>query len=398
MMQRIRMLLLPLAQGWAFWTILAAFAVVFLPSLARAANEVAPQPDTLSQMLTAFHDKAREWGDVAQSGALSLFRILLILDVGWMGIRMALKQASVKEIATEFIKLLLFAGFMYALVLHYADWASSIIEGLTGLAVRAGAPIAEPAAILGKAIELVATVFDNLPWSYKSLGFIICCIVICICFALIAAQVMLVKCESYIVLNAGMILLGFGGSQFTRNFATNFIRYALSVAVKLYVMQMLVYLGMDFFKNMVNTTVNVQSLLVIIGMAVVFLALVQSIPDIVSGIINGSHVSTGQAINSAVTAVSAGTIAATKGVVNATGGGVRGVSALQEAAGYANAEGATGLKKAGHMASTIYRAAKASRAPSFAQSVASNVKAQHEAFKMEQSAADSTADSSGEGK
>ena len=236
---------------------------------ASAAGTINPQPDVISQMLSTFHDKARQWGDVAQGAALHLFRVLLIIDISWMGIRLVLKGTDVKEITVELIRLLLFAGFMYALVIHYDEWGPSIINGMTELAVKAGAPNAEPAAVLGMSMQFISMVFENLSWGFEGLGLIICCIVFCICFALITAQMVLVKCESYIVLNAGMILLGFGGSQFTKDFATNFIRYALGVAVKLYVMQMLVFLGMDFFKDITKLSITMQSFFVLIGLAIV---------------------------------------------------------------------------------------------------------------------------------
>ncbi len=363
------------------------FVVLFVPT-PLFAEAISNEPDVLSDILLKFHDTASAWSSVIKGKALGLFRVLLIIDVAWMGIRMALKPANIKEIFVEFIKLLLFAGVMYALVVHYKEWATSIIVWLTDIAVETGAPNAEPVAIFGAAINLVTNVFDNISFGNisKSFGLIVSSIVICICFALIAAQIVLVKCESYIVLNAGMILLGFGGSQFTKDFATNFIRYALGVAVKLYIMQLLVALGMEFISDLTNSKSEMQDLLVVIGAAIVLLALVQSLPDIASGIINGSHVSTGQAINSAVTAVSTATMAAVSGGASAATNAASGVSTLREAAKYANAEGATGLGKARHMAGTIQGAVQATRTPSFAKSVASNVKAQHEMFKMDQAA------------
>ena len=58
------------------------------------------------------------------------------------------------------------------------------------------------------------------------------------CFALMTAQIVMIKCEAYIAMNAAVLLLGFGGSSLLKEYAINTMRYALSVAFKLFVMQL----------------------------------------------------------------------------------------------------------------------------------------------------------------
>lgn len=223
------------------------FTCVLAPSLVFAGDT--PQPDTLSRIVDYFYTQTKSWASVIEGKAISLFAILLLIDVAWLGIRLAIKRSSITETLTEFTQLILFAGFMYGLITHYTDWTASFVEGLLGVAKDIGAPKAEPAAIFGTGISLISTAFSKISYTNLSVsvGLVISSIIICICFAMISAQLILVRCESYIVLNAGMILLGFGGSAFTKEFAFNFMKYALSVAVKLYVMQLLVALGLSFF-------------------------------------------------------------------------------------------------------------------------------------------------------
>ena len=53
--------------------------------------------------------------------------------------------------------------------------------------------------------------------------------------------------ESYFVISSGVILMGFGGSQWTNQFAINIIRYAVSVGAKLFMVQLVIGLrSVDF--------------------------------------------------------------------------------------------------------------------------------------------------------
>ena len=69
------------------------------------------------------------------------------------------------------------------------------------------------------------------------------------CFALMTAQIVLIKCEAYIAMNAAVLLLGFGGSSLLKEYAINTMRYALSVAFKLFVMQLVLGIGMSFISD-----------------------------------------------------------------------------------------------------------------------------------------------------
>lgn len=289
------------------------------------------------------------------------------------------------DIIASFVRLLIFASFMLAMVVYYKDWANMVISGLSDIAKELGADASSPSEIFGVGLSLALTIFDEVSaWEpINSVVFMIYALVIVVLFSLIAAQVLLVKCEAYIVLNAGAILLGFGGSSITKNYAINFLRYSLSVAVKLFVMQLLVLLGKNFIDEFNVSSSEYKELAVIIGLAIVLVALVNSIPDIVSGIINGSHVSTGSAITGAATAVATGAMAAMSAMKSAGMGAVQGASAMKGAYDYAKAAGASGpVGVASHMAGTLGSAVKSSREPTRMEKINSAVQTHFESFKM----------------
>lgn len=353
------------------------------------AADATQDANILSSITLKFQSKATLWSRALQAYAFALFRILLIADVCLMGIRLALKQAEIQEVLVEFIRLILFAAFMFTVVCFHKEWANDIIQGLGKIAeIDLGAPPMEPGSIFWAGLEVVNKIWKEISFfsnPINGLGYVIFGIALTIIFALITAQVVLIKCEAYIVLNAGTILLGFGGSRLTKDYAINFLRYSLAIAVKLFVMQLLVSLAISFTNDLSTAPATYEDLAVVIGASIVLLALTMVIPDICAGIINGSHVNTGQAITSAVTAVSTATMALTNAVKQA-GGAKNAVDAIREANKFANDSGASGVGKAAHMAKSLHGAAKAAKSPTFGEDVASGLRAQREAFNMEQEA------------
>ncbi|MBI9112338.1 P-type conjugative transfer protein TrbL [Maridesulfovibrio ferrireducens] len=372
-----------------FSVLLLAF---FYSDLAFAddAEKTTQNLDFPSKLLSEIETAAKTWGPAIQRYSLSLFKSLLIIEIAWMGIQAILKGSDLQQILAEFVLLIIYACFMLAILYHYEEWANALIKSFGSVATKTGAPKISPKDIFIYGIIIIGNMLNtlsvlNIP---LSIGIIFCCLIIAITFTLITAQIVMVKCEAFIVLNAGAILLGFGGSKFTKDYAINFLRYALSVAVKLFVLQLLLGMSMNFIEKF--TSVNTKSfadIFLVICSSILILALVKSIPDIVSGIVNGSHVSTGSALTSAFSAVGIGTMTAMQGLKAAGGGiidGKRGVDAVREGANMASSQGATGFAKAAQTVKNLGGAMRDNIGSSGMGNIRSSIKARHEAFKMEQ--------------
>ncbi|NDV24842.1 P-type conjugative transfer protein TrbL [Desulfovibrio sp. JC022] len=368
---------------WAGF-VLILLLIVFMGADAHAATSATDDTQILSRIATEFHAKAGKWEGLLTEHAKVLFRILLILDVCFLGIRVATKQTEVDEALAEFIMLILYAGLMFAILIYYKEWTNQIIIGLSKTAQELGAPPVTAGSIFLAGVQVFDTMLASMSWDIaKSAGLVLVAIAICISFSMIAAQVILVKCEAYIVLNAGIILLGFSGSKITRDYAINFIKYAFSVAMKLFTMQLLISLSIDFINGFHKPEINFAEVLVILGASIVILALTMSIPDIISGLINGPLSSSGRYLTSAVTAVSSSTSTVVKGATSGMIEAKRGTDAVREASSYANTAGKTGFGKLGHMAATGINSIRENLSQSRAGGIRSSTKTQHEAYKMQ---------------
>jgi type IV secretion system protein TrbL len=69
-------------------------------------------------------------------------------------------------------------------------------------------------------------------------------LVVVVAFAVIAAQLLVVLVESFIVIGAGILFLGFAGSRWTKFFTERYLSYVASVGVKLFVLYLIMGVGM----------------------------------------------------------------------------------------------------------------------------------------------------------
>jgi type IV secretion system protein TrbL len=333
------------------------FCGLFLALLAPDC-QAAVDSDVVTRLANQFYTVSRGYGAVLEQYAQGLFKWCLILDVALLGIRAALGRQEFGDTIKQFIMVLLFAGFCLAVITHYQEWTGNIINGLKGIATAlSGADLTLSPFNTG--LEIAANILEKMDsWDpAKALGYLIAAGVIMACFALITARILLVKCEAYIAMNAAVLLLGFGGSGLLKEYAINTMRYALSVAFKLFVMQLVLGIGMSFVNSFrAASAVTYEELIVVIGCAVVLLVLIDKIPEVCAGIITGSHHGGGTGLGAAGSAVAAGVGGAVGGAVGGMAAGGRGLSSIKAALDVAGpqGQGKTGWARGAQAAKNVY--------------------------------------------
>ena len=196
-------------------------------------------------------------------------------------------------------------------------------------------------------------------------------IVIEVCFALMAAVMLITLVQSYIVIAGGVLNMAFGGSRWTRDIAISTFRYALSVGAKLLMLQLLISVGQSIildwaaqFSDLTNS-----ALLILIGAAVVMLALVKVLPDEFQRVVGGASLSSGSALTGAAMAVAGGAAGVAAGIA---GGG----SMIGQAAKLASAQmGATDSKAAAANGGEAPERSMVSRAAGLTGATAKNLAA-----------------------
>src|SRR5207249_3417525 len=76
--------------------------------------------------------------------------------------------------------------------------------------------------------------------------------VVVVSFAIIAAQLLVALVESFIVVGAGILFVGFSGARWTKFFTERYLSYVASVGVKLFVLYLIMGVGMSIAARWVS--------------------------------------------------------------------------------------------------------------------------------------------------
>ena len=263
----------------------------------------AADSDIISKIVNEFASKTNRWTTISQKYARLIFYWCAILEIAWLGIKMALGASDLRETIKNFCITIFTCGFFLAVINNYSEWSYKIINGMLSISAEMGEIQNSSDNVFKMGLDLCKQVWEIIPTIVYTeigtiFGMVIALFITIVCFCLITAQVIFVKCEAYIAMLAACILVGFGASSFMRDYAINVLKYILAVAFKLFVMQLVIGIGYSFMKEAISPKADLATICIIIGVAIVLLALVKQLPDTVAGIIQGSHVSSGQALTS----------------------------------------------------------------------------------------------------
>ncbi|MFP8123026.1 P-type conjugative transfer protein TrbL, partial [Pseudomonas aeruginosa] len=138
------------------------------------------------------------------------------------------------------------------LLMNSATFAEAIVNSFRQAASTAsGYSLLTPSDFFVNGWKIVQEILNSVSaWSpIDSLGMLIASIIIMIAFALICAFLVLALVEMYIVVSASVLMMGFAGSQWTKDYALKTIQYAVSVGAKIFILQLIAGLGLTFIQE-----------------------------------------------------------------------------------------------------------------------------------------------------
>src|SRR6185312_14753538 len=117
-------------------------------------------------------------------------------------------------------------------------------------------------------------------------------IVVVIAFAVIAAQLLVALVESFIVIGAGVLFLGFAGSRWTKFFTERYLSYVASIGVKLFVLYLIMGVGMGIAARWMSVLerggFSPIPFFYVMGGSLVFLFLTWHIPSVAGSMMAGA--------------------------------------------------------------------------------------------------------------
>lgn len=261
---------------------------------------------TLSQdgsVLTALQNEitsaAKGWETSVLDAAKSLFWILAAIEIGIAAVWLALQAASLDSWFAELVRRIMFVGFFAFVLSEGPTFAKAIVDSL--FQIGAGGGTASPADVFNAGLTVATKMSEKVQFGLfednaLAISAAFAMVVTVIAFALVAAIFVSVMVEMYLGLLAGMIMLGLGGSSYTKDFAVRYLVYAFSVGMKLMALVMISRIGSEVLVGLADRPDvgdEFQTALAIAGIAVVVFVIAMYVPTIVQGVVQGASVTGG---------------------------------------------------------------------------------------------------------
>jgi len=221
----------------------------FLPCVLLFAPE-AHATAGLDTVANSFQAASAGWMTNAEGYAKSLFLGLAGLEFTWAGIQYTLRKGDLPDFLASVTLKVLGIGFFYSLLIEAPTWVPAIMNSFSqaGTAIGgAGSTPMTPSSIIDQGILVSSQLINSLGNSLSLGQYMLSAVVIGLsgllvvaAFTFVAIQLLVTMIESYIVIGGGMLMLGFLGSRWTLPFGEKYFGYAVSVGIKLFVLDLLV--------------------------------------------------------------------------------------------------------------------------------------------------------------
>src|SRR5712671_6013146 len=231
-------------------------AVVLLIATAVAHAQGPSSINGPSSILDEYKGLQNAWITKLLGAAQRLFFLLAGIEVAWSFTLLAIEKADFQALTATIVRKIMWIGIFYAILLYGVTpggggWIPAIIDSFHILGQNASSvgPLG-PSAIVGFGVNMCVDLLyslkgaDFLTSFASSLALVFCAVIIFIAYLAIAIQFVVAMVESYLVIGAGVIFLGFGGSRWTATYVERYIAYAVSVGMKLLFLYLLIGAGM----------------------------------------------------------------------------------------------------------------------------------------------------------
>src|SRR2546421_7699293 len=255
---------------------------------------------------TILNDIVRDYESITAAWFSSLFPIaqavfwtLVLIELTWSAIWWAVDREDGLGVVTALLRKVLAVGFFYALLLNGGTWIRAAIRGFSQAGSSAsGVAALSPSGVFDQGLALANKILNAveglgiLEAVFPSLVAALTAFVVVVSFAIIAAQLLVALVESFIVIGAGILFVGFSGARWTKFFTERYLSYVASVGVKLFVLYLIMGVGMGIAARWAPVLgrggFSPIPFFYVMGGSVVFLFLTWHIPSVASAMMVGA--------------------------------------------------------------------------------------------------------------
>lgn len=309
------------------------------------AADLAAQTRAPSQILEQYRSQRATWFSNVWPFANTLFGLLAVIEFSWSAAVMLLEKADLQSWTAALVRKIMWLGAFYALLIYGRWWIPAIVDSFEQIGQTAsGTGPMSPSDVFVRGLNIAGALMDSASTSAfftntgVCLALVFAAAITVLSFIAITIQFVVAMVESYIIVAAGIIFMGFGGSRWTAPYVERYIGLGVATGVKIMLLYLLIGAGMDLSLTWMDSAQAVgtaakpaMSAFEIMGAALIFMMLCWQIPKLFAAVLGGSP------------ALSGGDLAAAGGAV-LTGAAVLGTAAVT---GVGAAAGATRMISAG---------------------------------------------------
>ena len=275
--------------------------ITALLCFALAAPAFAQQGQVLTELENQVSSAAKGWETTIMDAARSLFWILAGIEIGIAAVWLAIQAASLDSWFAELVRRIMFIGFFAFVLDQGPTFARAVVDSL--FQIGSGGGSASPAEVFDAGIRVASQMSQQAQFGVfednaLAIAAVLAMGIVVICFSLVAAIFVSVMVEMYVGLLAGMIMLGLGGSSFTKDFAIRYLVYAFGVGMKLMALVMISRIGSEVLIGLAQApTAESDQFITTLAIAgisvVVFIIIAMYVPNIMQGVVQGASVTGG---------------------------------------------------------------------------------------------------------
>jgi type IV secretion system protein TrbL len=256
----------------------------------------------LHEIADQYRDASRLWRPRLIPIAQRLFMVLAGIEFAISGAIWTLRRDSLDDIAAKFLLKFTLVAFLLALITSFTYWIPPIVNGFAAAGEEAigSQATVSPSGVIDIGRETSLTILQTLDVGvmlkdpamavYGALA----ALFVGLCYTAIAAQLVLVLVESYVVLGGGVLFLGFSAFRGTAAFAENLVAYMFGVGIKIFLLYLIVGLGSQMARSWIPVIRSSEffgpasPLLQVVGGALIFAVLAIRVPNSVASRLSGS--------------------------------------------------------------------------------------------------------------
>ena len=259
-------------------------------------------PDPPSQILNAYRAQRTTWFTNVYPAANTLFGLLALIDFAWSAAVMVLEKQDFQSWVATLVRKMMTIGAFYALLIYGRFWIPAIVDSFETIGQNAASsgPL-DPGDIFARGLNLAGALIDGATQAGLfsnfggSMALVFAAAMCLLAFCAVTIQFVVAMVESYILVGAGFVFLGFGGSRWSSPYVERYIGLAVSIGVKIMLLYLLIGSGLSLSTQWLADAESISTsahpatdAFSIMGASLIFTALCWQAPRLIGGLLGGS--------------------------------------------------------------------------------------------------------------